>query len=248
MRPPSRAVRPRRNSGADPFGGKDQRSIQPNRAFPEATGRCYRRPPKRAQASGITLAASSKENGSDVRTVMADGGCDAAGNALANRATILEHKMQSLEGLPDRVASLEVHIVQFRAEVGKEFSAVHQGMRVLGKTLRAEMRAGDEETRRQMRVLHGEVIARFALLDEHLNGRTGFPESRRRTGNSRRPRNADGKKAINRAFQAFSAPPLFRRGAYSGRDRTHQRDGSRTPRRGDAANRAPASRRRTRRR
>jgi hypothetical protein len=118
---------------------------------------------------------------------MADGGGDAAGNALANRATILEHKMQSMEGLPDRVASLEVHIVQFRAEVGKEFSAVHQGMRVLAKTLRAEMRAGDEEPRRQMRVLHREVIARFALLDEHLNGRTGFPESRRRTGNSRRP-------------------------------------------------------------
>ncbi len=105
---------------------------------------------------------------------------------LANRVAILEHKMQSLEGLPDRVAALEVQIVQFRAEVRVEFSAVRQEMRDLAETLRAEIRAGDEETRRQMRVLHEEVIARFALLDEHLNGRTRSPESRRRTGSSRR--------------------------------------------------------------
>jgi hypothetical protein len=82
--------------------------------------------------------------------------------------------MQSLEGLPDRVASLEGQVSQFRAEVRVEFSAV-----------REEMRAGDEETRRQMRVLHEEVIARIALLDEHLTGKRS-PESRDRTGNSRR--------------------------------------------------------------
>jgi len=83
--------------------------------------------------------------------------------------------MQSMEGLPDRLASLEGQVSQFRAEVRVEFSA-----------LREEMRAGDEETRRQMRVLHEEVIARIALLDEHLNGRKHSPESRGRTGNSRR--------------------------------------------------------------
>ena len=98
---------------------------------------------------------------------------------LANRVAILEHKMQSLEGLPERVASLEGQIVQFRAEVRAEFSAVRE-------ELRAEIRAGDEETRRQMRVLHEEVIARFALLDEHLNDRKRFAESRGRTGRSRR--------------------------------------------------------------
>jgi hypothetical protein len=32
--------------------------------------------------------------------------------------------------------------------------------------LRTEIRAGDEETRRQMRVLHEEVISRIALLRE----------------------------------------------------------------------------------
>jgi hypothetical protein len=105
---------------------------------------------------------------------------------LANRVAILEHKMPSLEGLPDRVASLELQIVQFRAEVRAEFSAVRQETRDLGETLRAEIRAGDEETRRQMRVLHEEVIARFALLDEHRNGRKRSPESPGRTSSSRR--------------------------------------------------------------
>ena len=50
-------------------------------------------------------------------------------------------------------------------------AAVH-GVGVLGEQLgdvaavRDEIRAGDEETRRQMRVLHEEVISRIALLDE----------------------------------------------------------------------------------
>jgi len=105
---------------------------------------------------------------------------------LANRVAILEHKMQSLEGLPDRVASLEGQVSQFRADVRMEFSAVRQEMHDLAETLRAEIRAGDEETRRQMRVLHEEVIARFALLDEHLGGRKRSPESRGRTSRSRR--------------------------------------------------------------
>ena len=114
---------------------------------------------------------------------------------LANRVTILEHKMQSLEGLSDRVASLEVQKLQFRAEVREEISAVHQEMRALGETLRAEMRAGDEETRRQMRVLHEEVIARFALLDEHLNGRKRSRNRAAARAARVAPRNADGKGA-----------------------------------------------------
>lgn len=40
-------------------------------------------------------------------------------------------------------------------KVGAEFAAI-----------RHEIRAGDEETRRQMRVLHEDVIARIALLQE----------------------------------------------------------------------------------
>ena len=72
--------------------------------------------------------------------------------------------MENLQRLPEQVDSLavrldrmEVQIVQLRDEMHSEFSAV-----------RAEMRAGDEETRRLMRVLHEDVIARIALLD---NGR-----------------------------------------------------------------------------
>lgn len=42
--------------------------------------------------------------------------------------------------------------------------------------LREEIRGGDEETRRQMRVLHEEVISRIALLQE------GLPLRRRRRG------------------------------------------------------------------
>jgi hypothetical protein len=34
----------------------------------------------------------------------------------------------------------------------------------------AAIRAGDEETRRQMRVLHEDVIGRIALLGEQING------------------------------------------------------------------------------
>ena len=92
---------------------------------------------------------------------------------LASRVAILEGKMESLEGLPDRVASLESQISQFREEVRVEFSA-----------MRGEMRTGDEETRRQMRVLHEDVISRIALLDENLNGRTRAgrkPDAKRRS-------------------------------------------------------------------
>ena len=112
---------------------------------------------------------------------MAQGGWDGTAK-LANRVAILEHKMESLEGLPDRVASLDVQISQFRAEVRVEFSAVREEMRGLGDNLQSEI----EETRRHIRVLHEDVISRIALLDENLNGRKRSTESRGRTGRSRR--------------------------------------------------------------
>jgi hypothetical protein len=75
------------------------------------------------------------------------------------RVEMLEQQMEALSTLPDRVTSLESQILQFRAETRTEFSAV-----------RDEMRRGDEETRRYMRLLHEEVMARIALLDERWNG------------------------------------------------------------------------------
>jgi len=105
---------------------------------------------------------------------------------LANRVAILEQKMEGLQGLPDRVTSLELQISQFRGEVRVEFSALREEIRtqldeVRGE-LRGEIRAGDEETRRQMRVLHEDVISRIALLGEQFNGPT-------------RPRRAHGRQA-----------------------------------------------------
>ena len=96
---------------------------------------------------------------------------------LVPRVEILEGKVEELAGLPDRMAALELQIVQFRADFHAEFSAFRQEMATKADLdqLRAEMREGDEETRRLMRVLHEEVLSRIALLAE---GRTARPRSR----------------------------------------------------------------------
>lgn len=61
--------------------------------------------------------------------------------------------MTELRGLPERVGRVESQLSQLRTEMRAEFSAVRQ-----------DMVNGDEETRRQMRVLHEEVIDRLKLL------------------------------------------------------------------------------------
>jgi len=75
--------------------------------------------------------------------------------------------MDALEHLPAQVANLATQISQFREEVDRALSAVRQD-------LRAEMREGDDETRRYMRVLHEEVIERLQRIEE------GRPRTRRR--------------------------------------------------------------------
>ena len=110
------------------------------------------------------------------------------------RLEILERKVEALETLPERVANVEVRLgavelqlVQLREEMRAEFSATRAEMRTADegslrtlreeiragdeetrRTLRHEIRAGDEETRRYMRILHEDVIGRFALLEERL--------------------------------------------------------------------------------
>ena len=74
---------------------------------------------------------------------------------LADRVTILEQKVEGLAARPAHIASVELQIVQLRDEMRLGFSAVRQ-----------EIREGDEETRRYMRVLHEDVIARIAALGE----------------------------------------------------------------------------------
>jgi len=115
---------------------------------------------------------------------------------LTRRVEILEEKVERLERLPARIDNLEVQILQFREEVRAEFSATRAEFlarialteaallhemnqlderrgretdRQLAETrieLIARIAEGDQETRRYMRVLHEEVIARIATIGE----------------------------------------------------------------------------------
>jgi hypothetical protein len=86
--------------------------------------------------------------------------------SIIERLQVLEKKVDLLETLPERTSAVEsrlttveLQLVQLRDEMRGEFSA-----------LRMEIRTGDEETRRYMRVLHEEVIARIALMREDRDG------------------------------------------------------------------------------
>ena len=100
---------------------------------------------------------------------------------LTDRVTILERKVEDLASLPARMGAVALQIRQLRDEMRGEFSAVREElatMRVelraeihtnaasLHAEIRAEIRQGDEETRRFMRVLHEDVIARISALGE----------------------------------------------------------------------------------
>jgi hypothetical protein len=89
----------------------------------------------------------------------------------------LEEKVERLETLPARVAAVESQILQLRDEMRSEFSAIRREFDALridlradlqstAASLRAEIREGDEETRRFVRVLHEDVIARIAALSD----------------------------------------------------------------------------------
>ena len=67
-----------------------------------------------------------------------------ARQVLETRVESLERRMTTLEQLPERLDRLESQILQFREEVGDEFSAV----------------------RREMRVLHEDVLGRIAVIGE----------------------------------------------------------------------------------
>ncbi|OFV91562.1 MAG: hypothetical protein A3G76_07055 [Acidobacteria bacterium RIFCSPLOWO2_12_FULL_65_11] len=109
----------------------------------------------------------------------------------AARVTVIESQIPALRELPDRVASLDVRVaslesqfLQFLAEVNDQFlatrneiravdaglrqeiQAVADGLREEIATSRQETTAGDEETRRYMRVLHEEVISRIKAIGE----------------------------------------------------------------------------------
>ena len=88
--------------------------------------------------------------------------------SIVERVEILERKVEALETLPDRMTRVELQLVQLRDEMRAEFSAMRGGADadVTLSSLRQEVRAGDEETRRYMRMLHEDVIARLAIIQE----------------------------------------------------------------------------------
>jgi len=71
---------------------------------------------------------------------------------------MLEDAVRLLTGLPESVAILAARIDGIEAKI-----------RHLEVSLREEMRAGDEETRRFMRILHEDLVARLALISERLH-------------------------------------------------------------------------------
>ena len=121
--------------------------------------------------------------------------------SVENRLERLERRVTGIEQLPARIDRLESQIVQLRAEVRDEFSAIRQEIQIGDegglRSLREEIRAGDEETgkrpvlreeiqngnvkiitalteqiedaRRENRVLFEEALARIANIQEGLS-------------------------------------------------------------------------------
>jgi len=88
--------------------------------------------------------------------------------SLEERVNMLERGVEILWQLPDRVTALEVQIVELRGEMRAEFSATRadarEGDERVLQTLRQEIRAGDEETRRFMRILYEDLVERIEIL------------------------------------------------------------------------------------
>jgi len=73
--------------------------------------------------------------------------------SLEERVDMLERRVEIMERLPQHVSALETQIVQLRDEMRAEFS-----------TTQADARAGDEETRRYMRVLFEDLVERIKTI------------------------------------------------------------------------------------
>jgi hypothetical protein len=88
---------------------------------------------------------------------------------LVRRIEILEGDVNALRQLPEQVSAVAADLAALRGDVTRLHGDVTQlrgNVRAEFAAVREEIRTGDEETRRQMRVLHEEVISRIALLDE----------------------------------------------------------------------------------
>lgn len=103
---------------------------------------------------------------------------------LTWRVDALEVTVSGLATLPSRVSAVERELAELRAEVRIEFAAVRAEMRagdemlqaevragdeMLRSELRAEIRQGDEETRRYMRVLYEDLVDRIKTMSEGID-------------------------------------------------------------------------------
>ena len=109
--------------------------------------------------------------------------------SIGERVETLEKMVMGSDGLIERVNQLHAKVdrleanaeafraefLQFGHETRSEFSAVRKEVADGFATARREVVDGlnglRHELGTQMRVLHEEVLARIALLDEHRNGR-----------------------------------------------------------------------------
>jgi hypothetical protein len=112
---------------------------------------------------------------------------------LTERVQILEKRVGELVSLPARMTALESQFLQLRGEmrsgfsaieaIDRRFEAIDQRFAAIDQrfdfvdrrfeavdrrfeNLERQVRDGDEETRRYMRVLHEEVLARLAVIQE----------------------------------------------------------------------------------
>ena len=102
---------------------------------------------------------------------------------LVRRIEILEGDVYALRQLPDQVSAVAADLAALRGDVTQlqgdvsqlrgdltelrgDFTQFQGEVRAEFAAVRDEIRTGDEETRRQMRILHEEVISRIALLAE----------------------------------------------------------------------------------
>jgi hypothetical protein len=86
---------------------------------------------------------------------------------IESRVTSLEQRMTELEQLPGRIDDLTSQVSQLRTKMDTEFSAVRTEIAEQG----AASATRDEAIGIQMRVLHEDVISRFALLHDGLPAR-----------------------------------------------------------------------------
>jgi septation ring formation regulator EzrA len=100
---------------------------------------------------------------------------------LAERIDSVEHRMDSMEQrLDTSFNALSTQILQSRRENDDAHLAMHArfekietaiadsraDMNAQGTDLRAEIREGDEETRRFMMILHEDTLSKIALIGE----------------------------------------------------------------------------------